>query len=145
MQLICFALTALLGTLGGAVAQTPTLPPGLQPALHAARGQQRLLLVGAPTAAGPDFKRQQALLAAVPDQLRARDLQVLSVLYDQLSPADRQLARRLGLRLPAFGVVLIGKDGGAKRSSTRPLAPADLFGTVDQMPMRQEEMRRRGQ
>ncbi|MFD1470599.1 DUF4174 domain-containing protein [Hymenobacter caeli] len=149
MQLTCLVLATLLAPLGRVAAQTPAPPPALQPALqpalHAARGQRRVLLVGAATAAGPDFKRQQALLAAVPDQLRARDLQVLAVLYDELSPADRQLAQRLGLRPPAFGVVLIGKDGGAKRSSARPLAPADLFSTIDQMPMRQQEMRRRGQ
>ncbi|OGX91137.1 hypothetical protein BEN49_20965 [Hymenobacter coccineus] len=72
-------------------------------------------------------------------------MQVIDVFYDQLSAADRQLAQRLGLRPPAFGVVLVGKDGGTKRTSATPLAPDDLFGTVDKMPMRRQEMRRRGQ
>jgi hypothetical protein len=30
-----------------------------------------------------------------------------------------------------------------KEKSRRPIIPADLFGTVDRMPMRREEMRRK--
>ncbi len=144
MKYFCFLLAALLGPLPWAVAQTPAAAP-LQHALRAGRDQRRLLLVGAPNAEHPDFKRQKALLAPATGQLQARDMQVIDVFYDQLSPADRQLAQRLGLRPPVFGVVLVGKDGGAKRSSATPLAPDDLFGTVDKMPMRRQEMRQRGQ
>ncbi|AMJ64456.1 DUF4174 domain-containing protein [Hymenobacter sp. PAMC 26628] len=144
MKYFCFLLAALLGPLPWAAAQTPNATP-LQQALRAGRDQRRFLLVGAPSAEHPDFKRQKALLAAAADQLQARDLRVLDVFYDQLSPTDHQLAQRLGLRPPAFGVVLVGKDGGAKRTSATPLAPDDLFGTVDKMPMRRQEMRRRGQ
>ena len=39
-------------------------------------------------------------------------------------------------------VVLIGKDGGEKMRGPR-LAPADVFSTIDAMPMRQREMRER--
>ncbi|AWM34593.1 DUF4174 domain-containing protein [Hymenobacter nivis] len=144
MKHFCFLLAALLGALPWAAAQTPTAA-SLQQALRAGRGEHRFLLVGAPSTEHPDFKRQKALLAAAADQLQARDFQVLDVFYDQLSPADRQLVQRLGLHPPAFGVVLVGKDGGAKRSSAKPLLPDDLFGTVDKMPMRQQEMRRRSQ
>ena len=144
MKYFYFLLAALLGPLPWAAGQTPTAAP-LQQALRAGRDERRFLLVGAPSAEHPDFKRQKALLAAAADQLQARDIRVLDVFYDQLSPADSQLAQHLGLRPPAFGVVLVGKDGGAKRSSATALLPADLFSTVDKMPMRRQEMHRRGQ
>ncbi len=140
MKHVFFAVVTLL-TAPELVAQTPA-PPSLQQALNASRWQQRVLLVGAPTAGQPDFKRQRELLAAVPDQLRERDIKVISVIYNQSGPVDIRFAQQLGLRPPAFGVVLIGKDGGAKRTSARPLVPADLFGTVDKMPMRRQEMQR---
>ncbi|MGI4883840.1 MAG: DUF4174 domain-containing protein [Janthinobacterium lividum] len=144
MKYFYFLLAALLGAPPWAAAQTPAAAP-LQQALRAGRDRQRLLLVGAPTAKHPAFKRQKELLAAAAGQLQERDIRVLDVFYDQLNSADRQLAQRLGLRPPAFGVVLVGKDGGAKRTSAVPLMPDDLFGTVDKMPMRRQEMQRRGQ
>ena len=65
---------------------------------------------------------------------------MLEVPYDQLSAADRQYwTQELKQSLTRFAVVLIGKDGGVKRTETQPLAPADLFGTVDKMPMRRQE------
>lgn len=144
MKCFYFLAVALLGALPWAAAQTPAAAP-LQQALRAGRDRQRFLLVGAPTAEHPAFNRQKELLASAAGQLQERDIRVLDVLYDQLSAADRQLVQRLGLRPPAFGVVLVGKDGGTKRTSTAPLAPDDLFGTVDKMPMRRQEMRQRGQ
>jgi len=39
--------------------------------------------------------------------------------------------------------VLIGKDGGDKSTSASPLDSARRFATIDAMPMRREEMRRR--
>jgi len=125
-----------------AAAQAPR-PAGLAQQLRASHWQKRVLLVGAPTAGQADFQQQKKLLAAVPDQLRERDFLVLELPYDQLSTADRQYwQQELKQPLTAFAVVLIGKDGGVKRVETKPLAPADLFGTVDKMPMRRQEARR---
>lgn len=119
-------------------------PPSLAETIRAARWQKRLLLVAAPTAAQADFQRQKQLLATDPASLQERDLLVLDVPYDQLAPADQQyLRQQLQLKLSGFEVVLIGKDGGVKERSTHPLAPAALFRTIDQMPMRRQEMRRK--
>ena len=118
-------------------------PPSLAETIRAAKWKKRLLLVAAPTAAQADFQRQKQLLAADPASLQERDLLVLDVPYDQLAPADQQyLRQQLKLKLSGFEVVLIGKDGGVKERSTHPLAPAALFSTIDQMPMRRQEMRR---
>ena len=125
------------------LAARPALPPSLAAALRAARWQHRLLLIGAPTAADADFQTQKKWLTAAAAGLAERDLQVRAVPYDQLSPADRQIwTRQLGQPLTRFSVVLIGKDGGVKRATLRPLAATDFFHTVDKMPMRRQEMRR---
>jgi len=129
---------ALVAVLGGAQVPRPSLAQQVQ----ASRWHKRLLLVGAPTAEQADFRQQQRALAAVPEQLRERDMVVLALPYDQLSVADRQYwSRELKQSLAGFAVVLIGKDGGVKRTATQPLAAADLFGTVDKMPMRRKEAR----
>lgn len=114
----------------------------LEQTLRRNRWKKRVLLVAAPTAEQADFRAQKALLAANQVPLAARDFLVLDVLYDQLTAADRQFLRQLGLRPPRFAAVLIGKDGGVKARSPRPIAPADLFAIVDRMPMRQQEMQR---
>ena len=133
----CLVLVALLG-----LAQSAR-PTSLAQQLRASHWQKRVLLIGAPTASQADFQHQKKLLAAVPDELRERDFVVLELPYDQLSAADRQYwQRELKQPLTGFVVVLIGKDGGVKRSETQSLAPADLFGTVDKMPMRRQEARR---
>jgi hypothetical protein len=118
-------------------------PTALAQTMKAQRWQNRVLLIGAPTAANADLQQQQKLLTAVPDELRERDFLVLALLFDQLSAADRQYwTQELKQSLTRFSAVLIGKDGGVKRTETKPLAPADLFGTVDKMPMRRQEARR---
>ena len=125
-----------------ATAQVPR-PHSLAQQLRTSHWQKRVLLIGAPTASQAAFQQQQKLLASVPDQLRERDFLVLELPYDQLSAADRQYwQQELKQSLTSFAMVLIGKDGGVKRTETQPLAPADLFGTVDKMPMRRQEARR---
>jgi hypothetical protein len=57
----------------------------------------------------------------------------------------RETAAQLRARYaqgPGFTVVLVGKDGGAKLSSARPIDPKRLMDTIDAMPMRQREMAR---
>jgi hypothetical protein len=132
----------LAGLLFPLLAAQSATSPGLAQVLQASRWQHRLLLIGAPTASQAELKRQKALLAADEKGLAERDFKVIEVIYEQLSPADRQCwTQQLGQPLGGFRVVLIGKDGGVKRTETQPLAAATLFGTVDRMPMRRQEMR----
>jgi len=134
-------LTGLLALAAPLLAAQATAP-GLAEVLRASHWQQRVLLIGAPTANQAELKRQKTLLATEAKGLAERDFKVVEVVYDQLSPADRQCwTQQLGQPLAGFRVVLIGKDGGVKRTETQPLAPASLFGTVDKMPMRRQEMR----
>ncbi|MDB5270020.1 MAG: hypothetical protein JWP58_3060 [Hymenobacter sp.] len=136
------ALLLLLGLLLF-TAQTPK-PMPLEQTLREYRWKKRVLLVAAPTAEQADFKTQKALLNAEKAGMTARDFVVLEVLYNQLSATDQQfLTKKIGVSPPQFAAVLIGKDGGVKEKSSRPIPPTDLFGTVDKMPMRQAEMRKK--
>ncbi len=132
---------ASLALLAAGGAQVP-VPTSLAHALRASHWQQRVLLIGAPTASQTDFQQQKKLLATEAKGLAERDFNVIEVPYDHLSAADRQYwTQQLQQPLSGFVVVLIGKDGGIKRTETQPLAPASLFSTVDKMPMRRSEMR----
>jgi hypothetical protein len=116
----------------------------LEQTLRDSRWKKRVLLVATPTAEQVDFKSQKALLAAKSAELDERDFLVVDAVHDQLSAADKQfLMKKIGVQAGQFAAVLIGKDGGVKEKSSRPMQPADLFGTVDKMPMRQQEMRRK--
>ncbi|NML66424.1 DUF4174 domain-containing protein [Hymenobacter sp. RP-2-7] len=132
-------LLALLATAATAAAA----PPSLAATIRASKWKKRVLLVVAPRADEAAYRQQKQLLAATPDGLHERDMLVLDVRGDQLTPADRQYAEQeLKLKLTRFEVVLIGKDGGVKQRSPHPLTPQALFGTIDKMPMRRQEMRR---
>jgi len=63
-------------------------------------------------------------------------------LIDQSSAA--KLRDRFGVDKENFRVILVGKDGGVKRSDTTPVKATALFGQIDTMPMRQQEMQERG-
>lgn len=54
------------------------------------------------------------------------------------------MRRRYGVGANEFRALLVGKDGGVKLSQSSPLSAATLFREIDSMPMRQQEMRRRG-
>lgn len=119
-------------------------PMSLEQTLREYRWKKRVLLLASPTVEQADFKTQKALLNAVKAEMAARDFVVLDVFYDRISAADQQfLAKKTGVSAPKFAAVLIGKDSGVKQQSRRPILPTDLFGTVDKMPMRREEMRKR--
>ena len=133
----------LLLVLMAAASTAAAGPPSLAATIQGSHWQKRVLLVTAPRSDNPGFQQQKQLLAPAAAEVQARDLLVIDVLGEQLTPADRQyLQQNLKLKLTGFEVVLIGKDGGVKQRSTRPLAPANLFGTIDKMPMRRQEMRR---
>lgn len=137
-------LLLLLTLLGATTGVAALGPPSLAATIRAAKWRRRVLLVAAPAADEASFQRQKQLLAAAPTGLAERDMLVLDVLPGQLTAADRQfLQRQLQLKLQRFEVVLIGKDGGVKERSTHPLPTAALFGTIDKMPMRRQEMRQR--
>jgi hypothetical protein len=61
------------------------------------------------------------------------------------TPAEQDaLRKRFHVRPDAFAVILVGKDGGEKMRSDKPIPWETLEATIDAMPMRQTEMRTKG-
>ena len=93
--------------------------------------------------------RQQRALADEREGLIERDMVVVSVVgdlvqvdgvgTDRIGAAD--LRRVIDAATAAFGVVLVGKDGGVKLRADEPVAAERLFALIDTMPMRRQEMR----
>ncbi len=125
MHLLKRLFTAgLLGSVAtSAAAELVTAP--LPPDLQAYRWQHRLLVLRAPADDDPAYRRQLAVLAAVPGELAERDLRVFTE-----------------FGAPRFSIELIGKDGGRKDRRATVLDPTELFAIIDAMPMRRAEMRR---
>lgn len=81
--------------------------------------------------------RQRELLSGEEPGLADRDVEV------SYHP-DTRTRGRYGVAEDEFAVVLIGRDGGEKLRASAPVSPAELFGKIDEMPMRRREMRERG-
>lgn len=126
---------ALLGLGGCASGQAADDP------LAAHRWTSRVLVIAAPDAADPRLERQREALAAARIGAAERDLVVVEAIGR--GPDAGRIRGRYGLPDDAFRAVLVGKDGGTKLISAEPIPLETLFTTIDAMPMRREEMRRR--
>ncbi len=117
--------------------------------LQRLRDHARPLLIFAPRPDDPQLEIQLRTLKEHAAEAHDRQLVPVAIPYNnpsptavQLSPEDATEARRRFHVDPArFTVILIGKDGGAKLRSTKPLSMHKLNDTIDAMPMRQQEMR----
>lgn len=105
------------------------------------RWTARVLVLAAPAVADARLTAQREALAAVRRGTAERDLVVIEAVGSGREATA--LRRRLGIADGAFRAVLVGKDGGEKLSSAEPIPPQTLFATIDAMPMRQDEMKRR--
>ena len=109
--------------------------------LAAYRWTSRVLLVSAPDADDPAVGAQRDALASAGAEIAERDLVVVEALGR--APRSDALRRRFHLPDARFAAVLVGKDGGAKLASETPIPPRLLFSTIDAMPMRRDEARKR--
>ena len=108
-----------------------------------------MLLVFAPSLEHEEVRVQQQLFEGREAELRDRDLLVAYLFRQKGHIEDKTLSteevtalrERYGVGEDDFIVLLIGKDGTAKERLEEPMEPADLFETIDAMPMRQREMR----
>ena len=115
----------------------------------ALRWKNRILVLFSPTESDPSFRLQKKDLASSAEGVLERDLMILEILEHGESRAGSQvmsgksvqdIRKRLGVHTGPFQVLLIGKDGGVKLRSSEPVSMKDLFGLIDSMPMRQQEM-----
>ena len=114
--------------------------------------KNRLLLVFAPSEQNSAYQKQKQLFKGHQSQLDERDLRVVEVLANGKSHVDNQaintaevsqLRHRFNIGKDEFCIILVGKDGYEKRRVYAPIELTRIFNQVDQMPMRQQEMRQK--
>jgi hypothetical protein len=112
--------------------------------------KKRPLVVFA-AAGSSDLERQRAIVARDRAGFAERHMVVVYVVDDSVSAdggvrpglSGSAIRALYGVKPGQFRAILVGKDGGAKLSSPKPLTSSRLFATIDAMPMRIDEMRRR--
>ncbi|MEH2401517.1 DUF4174 domain-containing protein [Nostoc sp.] len=121
--------------------------------LSSQKWKNRVLLVFAPSVDNHTYQQQMQLLQEHNSGFADRDLVLVQVLATDESYANRQpidessaakLRDRFGVDKGNFRVILVGKDGGVKRSDATPVQATAIFKEIDAMPMRQQEMQKRG-
>jgi hypothetical protein len=116
------------------------------------RDNARPLLIFAPTPDDPQLILQLRRLQQTPATVAAttdRNIVLIAIPFQTPSPSpatltttDATAARhRFHIAPSDFAVILLGKDGGEKLRSSKPLTLQTLCDTIDAMPMRQQEMR----
>ena len=121
---------------------------------HAMTGylwKHRPLVVFAPNPGDARLIQQRDIVNALKPAFIDRQVVVIYVGGDnvtaELGPAPGMNAAALRARYSIapdeFKVLLLGKDGGVKLTATKPFPAQTLFRTIDAMPMRAEETRRK--
>ena len=114
--------------------------------------KNRILLVFTPSAQNVNYQRQVQLFQQQQQGLNERDLLLVTVLekgtsYSNQQPIDiasaAKLRQKFNINDNDFRVILVGKDGGAKRQDSNVVTVEAIFSEIDAMPMRQQEMRQK--
>ena len=141
LTLLCVVAMGWLTAFGGESKKVVTL--------EALRDHKRVLLIFGASRDDARFKAQVATMQSHGTDADERDLITVEVPSRvertgavQLADAD-SVRRRFGVGRDAFVVVLVGKDGGEKLRSDQPIEFERLRATIDAMPMRQDEMRKK--
>lgn len=108
-------------------------------AMH--RWKHRVLIVVAPSSQDRDLRAQRRIFDEAREGMAERNLVLVEAAGDDASARD--IRREAAVDGNRFQVLLIGKDGNIAAASATPLTARDLFGKIDAMPMRRDEMRRR--
>lgn len=111
--------------------------------VDAMRWEERVLLVFAPQERDAALSKQRKIVGADGDGFRDRELRVVEVVGESVAGARDyapRLRQRYRIASNEFAAVLVGKDGAVKLRTNRPIDTAQLFTTIDSMPMRQREM-----
>ena len=145
IRTLIFAAASVIGTHSFAASSDAPLAQEI--------GKTRPLIVIAASAADPVLVKLKTS-PSEPDNQRAfaeRDMILFTVIdghgqrdgRDMSVAASKALIEELRLRPGALPrVILVGKDGGKKLERHGSIALNELFGIIDAMPMRQDEMGR---
>ncbi len=124
-------------------------PTGGITTLQQLRDHARPVLIFAPKPDDPQLEIQMRILEEHAAEAHDRDVVGIALPYGnpspsavQLSSGDAEAARRKFQVNPGdFAAILIGKDGGAKLRSSKPLSMQKLEEAIDAMPMRKDEVK----
>ena len=114
--------------------------------------KNRLLFLFSPNRSHPLFDVLQKSIAIQQAEVADRDLVIFEILESgtsrmDTSDLDPQVAQSLRdkfeVRPGRFAIILVGKDGGIKLNRQDQTRLEDIFGLIDTMPMRREEMRQK--
>ncbi|MEM9205414.1 MAG: DUF4174 domain-containing protein [Pseudomonadota bacterium] len=141
----------LLSAFAGLAASGATaITPAMAEPLEQFKWSNRPIVIFTPAADDLRMVEQRALFINEINGLKDRDIVVTAVVgseraMSELGPQPAASAEEFRARFNVaeddFAVVLVGKDGGEKfRAGVTVPAPL-LFEIIDQMPMRQREMR----
>ena len=113
--------------------------------------KNRLLLVFAPSTSNEEYEKQLRLLEGLELDFEDRDLLLGKFLEQEEGELDdatvfpKEAAKlRDDFGAGKFAVVLVGKDGGEKFRTKKPVPAEEIFRRIDAMPMRRREMSDRG-
>jgi hypothetical protein len=105
--------------------------------------KNRLLLVFAPATNHDDYEQQIAGINKAAKGVKDRDLLVFELAAGGKQEAQREeLLKQFDVKPGAYTLILLGKDGQEKYRSQQPIGMDEIFRIIDQMPMRQQEMRK---
>jgi len=111
--------------------------------------EKRVLLIFAPAGDDPRLEAMRTQLSDAKAGLADRDIVTWTVVHQTAVTVDDESKPHLstppfyehfGIAREAFTVILLGKDGEEKIRRHAMLPVAELFATIDAMPMRQREM-----
>lgn len=147
--MVCAMMAKLIA--GVAVLGVMSLTAFPAGAMDAYVWKKRPLVVFAAAAGDAALAQQTAIVAGNRSGFIERDMVIVYVVGDAVTSelgggpgrSAATLRARFGVGPRTFRAVLVGKDGGVKLTSGSPLSAARLFSTIDAMPMRADEMRRR--
>lgn len=117
--------------------------------LQSYQWKNRLLLVSAPSENTLEYQQQMQLFSNQTAEFVDRDLLLIELFANGTSRINgneinledvTQIKQQFNIG-NEFSVILVGKDGTAKRRETTPVEPTAIFQQIDAMPMRQQEMR----
>ncbi|EHQ30509.1 DUF4174 domain-containing protein [Mucilaginibacter paludis] len=108
------------------------------PLVASQRPSNRSVLIFADKGDNVNAIQQINILKADPNGIKDRDIIFKVITY---SESNMQHYKKWHIPNAPFTVILIGKDNGEKLRSHQPVTLARLFDLIDNMPMRQQEMK----
>jgi len=103
--------------------------------LEALRWENRVLVIHEPVLTAEEGKARVESLKKAKEDLEERDLAILKM--------DAEMKKKYQVKEDTFVLLLFGKDGGLKLRQEGKMDLEALYELIDQMPMRQREMRGR--